>query len=162
MKLQDFIKKHGNVSVNEEDLKELLELKIRRFCSKCKRAIFVVSKIRKVDRYALHLDTEVFKNSEVFRTEEEVKEHAKKQRFLLRMKRDFLDNSDEIDWSNEKQAKYYLIYNHYHNKMRFAITYDAQIPGFCTTNKKWLEQYIQEYENEIKEYYFGIREEENE
>lgn len=161
MKLQDFINKYGNVTVDEKELKELLGVKGKKhFIPNVGERYFVVSRSGEVDNYANDstYDAKVFENSEVFKTKEEAEEHAKKQRFLLKMKRDFLDNSDDIDWENNYQRKYNIYYSHYHNsiKIEYWTVINYGIP--VTTNRKWLEEYIEKYEEEIKKYYFEIEE----
>lgn len=94
----------------------------------------------------------------VFKTEEEAVKTREKRYFLEKMKNDFEDNSDEIDWDNEEQTKYSIYTHHKYNKLSTSIEfYTLQASGtFYTTNKEWLEQYISENGTEIKKYCFGI------
>ena len=162
MKLDKFIEKYGNVAVNEEELKDLLGIKDEKyFIPEEDGRYFAVNMAGRVYQSSKNssLDQERINNSEVFRTVEEAEEHAKKQRFLLKMKRDFLDNSDEIDWKDSSQKKHFINYN---NKVhKIAVKYNTyfQSKYLYTTNEEWLEEYIEKYEDEIKKYYFEIKEE---
>ena len=73
------------------------------------------------------------------------------------MKRDFEDNSDEIDLDDGGQGKYYIYYRRQNDELKIGANYYHQVSGTLhTTNEKWLEQYISENETEIKKYLFGI------
>lgn len=163
MKLEDFIKKHGNVSVNEKELKELLVIKDKKyFIPELGEEYWFVDFAGDVG-YAVNnldnIDAKIFENQEVFRTTEEAEEHAKKQRFLLQMKRDFLDNSDDIDWEYKGQTKWSIGYDHDIDKIDIDGMWKTQFNDFHTTNKEWLEEYIEKHEEDIKKYYFEIKEE---
>lgn len=162
MKLEDFIKKHGNVSVNEEELKELLGIKDRKyFVPKHGEVYYYVKLNGRICSYVNinDYDVEIRENNKVFRTQGEAEEYAEKQRFLLQMKRDFLDNSDEIDWKDDNQEKFILLYEHRGNNVEISNWWGLQSSNMVTTNKEWLEEYIEKYEEEIKKYYFDIKEE---
>lgn len=92
----------------------------------------------------------------VFKTEEEAVKTREKRYFLEKMKKDFEDNSDLVDWDCE-QRKYY-IYAHYQNEeLGAGFACNVQTSGtLYTTNIEWLKQYISENETEIKKYCFGI------
>lgn len=159
MKLSDFIDKHGNTSVNEDELKELLGIKDEKyFMPEENEGYFVVGMSGTVfeELYNTRFDKEIYENTEVFRTEEEAEEHARKQRFLLQMKRDFLDNSDEIDWKDGNELKYFIEYYHHEYKLGINDSYTHQGGQLVTTNRDWLEEYISKHEEEIKKYYFEV------
>ena len=163
MKLEDFINKYGNISVDENELKELLGVKDEKyFIPKENELYYYVYSYGEIDYWENEfdeIDGKILENNDIFATKEEAEEHARKQRFLLQMKRDFLDNSDEIDWGNDDQMKYYLTYDHslftividYHETIQPCTTY-------ATTNRAWLGLYILDYEEEIEKYYFEIEE----
>lgn len=163
MNLKDFIKKHGNVSVNEDELKELLGIKDKKyFIPEELDLYYFVNSYGDVKCFKSSSDgtvDEVVTNNEVFRTKEEAEEHAKKQRFLLKMKRDFLDNSDDIDWSNKHQLKYNIYYSHKYNSIYKEEWHSINYGIPVTTNYSWLQEYIKRYEKEIMKYYFEIEEE---
>lgn len=162
MKLTEFIEKYGDRNVDENELKKVLGIKDKKyFIPNVGERYFVVSRSGKVDRYANDstYDTEVFESSEVFQTKEEAEEHAKRQRFLLKMKRDFLDNSGDIVWGDKEQINWSVGYDHVKDELDIDGIWTTQFNDFYTTNKEWLEEYIKEYEEEIKKYYFGIKEE---
>ena len=162
MKLQDFIKKHGNLSVDEKELKELLGIKDKKyFIPKEYEEYFVVGLTGEIIDYFNNtdFDMETIENSEVFKTKEEAEEYARKQKFLLQMKRDFLDNSDDIDWEYKGQTKWYVGYDHTTSSLVTGSIFTTQYNDFYTTNKEWLEEYIEKYEEELKRYYFEIKEE---
>ena len=173
MKLDDFINKYGNVSVDENELKDLLGIKDEKyFYPKAGEAYYSVDIWGKSQKHfnadnkitARHFENNKitarhFENNEIFATRDEAKEYAKKQRFLLKMKRDFLDNSDEIDWKDDNQEKFILLYEHRGNNIEISNWWGLQSSNMVTTNKEWLEEYIEKYEDEIKKYYFEIKEE---
>lgn len=163
MKLQDFINKYGDVQIDENELKELLGIKSEKyFIPKEEDAYWFVTDTGTVTsetNYNWDTDIKICENNEVFSTKEEAEEHAKKQRFLLQMKRDFLDNSGDIDWNHRRQQKHCLLYSHVHGTVFIDDPGYMQGNDFVTTNRKWLEEYIEKYEEEIKRYYFEIKEE---
>ena len=98
----------------------------------------------------------------VFKTKEEAEFARDKQIFLTKMKRDFIENSDEIDWGDSNQEKYYLYYSHGSSDLGIYTCYDFQHSQLVVTNYKWLEQYARENEKDIIKYYLGVKENENE
>ena len=100
----------------------------------------------------------IIKHSRVFRTKEEAESEAVRQRVLLQMERDFLDNSDELDWEDDHQKKFRLQYN-YRNE-RIYIEYNSFVKenGLYTTNKGWLERYMRDNEENILKHYFEVKE----
>lgn len=164
MKLDKFIEKYGNENVDEKELKELLGIKVEKyFIPKEDEYYFVVNMLGEVYQGLNSSDVgaERTRYNEVFKTTEEAEEHAKKKRFLLQMKRDFLDNSDEIDWENDDQEKFFLTYDHFDETTKIYSNWAHQELSFFTTNREWLEQYLKEHEEEIKKYYFEVEEKES-
>ena len=91
------------------------------------------------------------------RKDEGIQKHLKKVSFLEQMETDFKDNSDDVNWEDDDQRKYSLRFDHHENKIAVAWCYSGQHQGsLYTTNREWLEQYIEENKQEIKEYCFGI------
>lgn len=90
----------------------------------------------------------------MFKTEQEAQHHLDKINFLAKMKNDFEDNSDDIDWDCG-QIKYHIYRQN--DELRIGVARDVHVSGaLYTTNKEWLKQYISENEAEIKKYCFGI------
>lgn len=88
---------------------------------------------------------------------EEAQNLLRESRFLTEMKVDFKDNSDDVNWEDDDQRKYSLRFDHPENRVAVAWCYSGQHQGtLYTTNREWLEQYIEENKQEIKEYCFGI------
>ena len=92
----------------------------------------------------------------VFKTKEEAEFARDKQIFLTKMKRDFIENSDEIDWGDSDQEKNYLCYSHIRNEVLIFTYYKLQHSQFVTTNYKWLEQYLEDNKEDIIKYYFEV------
>lgn len=161
MNLQEFIKKYGNKDVNEQALKHFLGINDKKYFYPNKHMFyFKIGEFGEVIEHAnanSSITAKHFENNELLSTYEEAEEYARKQRFLLQMKRDFLDNTDEIDWDNNTQFKYHLIYVHHFEVVESSVCYSQQYSGFYTTNKSWLDQYISENEEEIKKYYFEVK-----
>lgn len=92
------------------------------------------------------------------RKDEGIQKHLKKVSFLEQMETDFEDNSDDVNWEDDDQRKYSLRFDHYENIIGVAWCYSGQNQGtLYTTNREWLEQYIEENKQEIKEYCFGMK-----
>lgn len=90
--------------------------------------------------------------------DEEAQSYLREARFLTEMKVDFKDNSDDVNWEDDDQRKYSLRFDHYENIIGVAWCYTGQHQGtLYTTNREWLEQYIEENRHQIKEYCFGIK-----
>lgn len=91
----------------------------------------------------------------VFKTEYQAQEEAKKRNFLQQMEIDFKKNSEDIDWGN-RNSKYAMVYDHEDNFVEVVFWYTRQHGNLHTTNREWLEQYIRDNEEYIKKYYFGV------
>lgn len=90
--------------------------------------------------------------------DEEAQNYLREIGFLTEMKVDFKDNSDDVNWEDDDQRKYSLRFDHYENIIAVAWCYSGQHQGtLYTTNREWLEQYIEENRYQIKEYCFGIK-----
>ena len=95
---------------------------------------------------------------QVYRTRAEAEFARDKAIFLEFMRKEFLRNSDELDWKNDNQIKRNIFYSHVHKLIRFDTASGFQGEGLYTTNKNWLEDFIDEHEDEIKKYYFEVME----
>lgn len=100
-------------------------------------------------------DLSIIEAKLMFKTLEEAEYEANKRNFLLQMKVDFLENSDEINWLDSMQLKYCIIYDRVDDDLSYSTNYVRQLSPLVTTNKDWLEDYLIVFRDEIKEYYFG-------
>lgn len=162
MKLSEFYEKYGDQNINEKELKEFLGIKEHKhFKPRYKETYFFVCTDGAIYRDMWtddEIDYKFYQNNELYRTEEEAEFARDKNKFLLKMQRDFEDNSDVMDWEDDEQSKYYLFYDY--RKREVTLSYLNSHKGFdlITTNKEWLHQYIKENEEEIKKHYFEIEE----
>lgn len=102
-------------------------------------------------------DSKLFRNKRVFKTKKEAYFERDKQQFLLQMERDFLDNSDELDWKDNRQTKYHMVCNRDNDNVMIYFNSYLQSQGvFYTTNREWLVEYAKENEENIKKYVFGV------
>lgn len=160
MKLQDYLKKYGNVSVDEQELNEVLGLKPKRWQPGYGEHYWYVDASEDVENYKWagdELDLGILNYSGVYKTKGEAEFARDKQKFLLKMKRDFEDNTDEIDWENRSQDKCHLGYYYGDGKLRISFCNRYQTQGaLYTTNYDWLKQYIEDNEDDIRKYVFEL------
>ena len=160
MKLQDYLKKYGNVSVDEKELNKVLGVKPKRWIpeyGETYRYVGVDGEVRSFDWVGDEWDLGILNYSEVYKSREEAEFARDKQTFLRKMKRDFEDNTDEIDWEDQHQDKCYLDYDYGDGRLWISYTNMYPTQGtLYTTNYKWLEQYIEDNEEDIKKYVFEL------
>ena len=153
-----------NENVSEDKIQKVLnELGIKeskRWEPKIGEVYWTVSRRHSVMFYKWegnHIDRIELSMGNVFKTKQEAQHHLYKINFLAQMKIDFEDNSDEMDWSDGNQPKYYICFHHRGHVIEVDAWRTIQQQGaMLTTNKEWLEQYIIDNEENIKKYCFGI------
>lgn len=158
MKLSEFIEKHGDRKIDEQDLKEMLNIKDKVWLPDVGEEFYFVGVSGKVFYKILNeSNCDIPLYCRIFQTREETEFEIKRKKFLLYMEREFAENSDPIDWEDNNQEKWY-IYN--------DATTPHVTPTYCkfirtqgtlyTTNKYWLREFIEQHEDDIKRYCFGV------
>lgn len=162
MKLSEFYEKYGDQNIDEKELKEFLGIKEHKhFKPKNGETYFYVSVQGAIHQYDWHddeTDYTLYENTNLYRAQEEAKFARDKNQLLLKMQRDFEDNSDVIDWNDNRQLKYSILYAHNDEEVFVEWSSKHQYSSLYTTNRKWLHQYIKDNEDNIKKYYFEIKE----
>ena len=157
MNLKEFTEKYGNKEVDETELKELLGMKVSKAWEpKYRESYWLIDNFGGVSVSTwddMIADTNRYNLGNCYKTKEEAIFAREKQIFMTKLERDFIENSDEIDWEDERQRKYNLdLYNGNVGVNRQYVV-DFGIP--VTTDFGWLQNYIKENEEDIKKYYFG-------
>lgn len=158
MKLSEFIEKYGDKKIDETELSKIIIEEEKYFIPKLGESYWFVSSNGIVGYNSWEddsVDKFVYSHQRVFRTQEEAEYEASRQRFLLQMERDFLDNSDELDWVDNHQKKFRLEYNYKNERIYIEYNFFVNEGTLYTTNEEWIEQYIKDNEENIKKYYFG-------
>jgi|SRR5690554_3035416 len=163
--LTELIAKYGDKEIDEKKFKELFDIKDSKvFIPKYGERYWFAREDGGVSDFFFdddYTDNEILKHTEVYRTEKEAKFARDKRAFKVKMKRDFSENSDEIDWGNGNQVKYFLYFNHMYEDIRIDWRRVYRFEGtLYTTNEEWLKQYIKDNEANIKKYVFEIKEDE--
>lgn len=66
------------------------------------------------------IDNWRYLNSNVFETEQEAEEHKKEKLEIQARFRNFVEErSEELDWNDYNQSKWYMYYNHYRKEIMF-------------------------------------------
>lgn len=162
MKLSEFYEKYGDQNIDEKELKEVLGIKDQKhFKPKYWGRYWFVDAIGNVhwnDWNDSNTDFNLYNHTELYRTEEEAEFARDENQFLLQMKRDFEDNSDELVWENDYQKKFTLHYDGRNKRVIIGYNFVVCIGTLYTTNEEWLEQYIKDNEENILKHYFEIKE----
>ena len=159
MKLSEYIEKFGDKQVDVDKLSEfIIEDKV--FEPKENEKYYFVDYVGEVSFYFNDdsLDKQIINCHQVYRTKAEAEFARDKAIFLEFMRKEFLRNSDEIDWEDGNQEKSYLCYNHNANQIGSDSSYGVQDATFYTTNGSWLIDFMYDYKNDIKKYYFEVKE----
>ena len=161
-KLTELIAKYGDKEIDETKFKEVFNIKERKaFMPKIGERYWYACEDGCVENHFFYNDDTdrlIIKNSRIFKTKEEAEFERDKRVFMVQMERYSAENSDEIDWGDDNQPKYCVFYSHSAEKIDWIATFNCQRHGtLYTTNKKWLLQYIQDNEADIKKYMFGIK-----
>lgn len=159
MKLSEYIKEFGDKQVDVDRLSEfIIEDKV--FVPKENEKYYFVDYVGEVSWYLNDdiLDKSIIDSRQVYRTEAEAEFARDKAIFLEFMRKEFLRNSDVIDWGDNNQTKYYLYYSYYNGNVTHGYTGGHQYAGIQTTDENWLKQFIDDHYDEIEKYYFEVKE----
>ena len=158
MKLSEYIEKFGDKQVNVDKLSEfIIEDKV--FVPKVGDTYWYISSFGKVRShvYSDLLDhDQLIKSRQVYRTEAEVNFAIDKEIFLEFMRKEFLRNSDVIDWGDNNQEKFSLEFDYRDNEMMVDWCRSIKSGGFYTTSENWLQPFIDNHYDDIKKYYFEV------
>ena len=160
MKLSEYIKRFGDKQVDVEKLSEFIIEEDKVWLPEVGEDYYFVDVggfIQLYENESVGVDMEIMEIAKVFKTKEEAEFERDKQKFLLFMEREFIRNSDVLDWENVHQNRYAIFYNHGMSKIIIDGYSFVQMQRLHTTNKEWLEQFIEEHEDDIKRYYFEIK-----
>lgn len=161
MKLSEFIEKYGDRKVDEWELMETLRLKDKVWLPFWERNFYFVSPAGRVLEN-VHCDSSersksIIEHNRVFQTREEATFEADRQKFILYMEREFARNSDPIDWEDGNQDKWYILCDASSPNVTLDSYIVSQIQGtLFTTNECWLREFIEQNEDDITRYCFGV------
>ena len=158
MRLSEYIEKFGDKQVDVDKLSEfIIEDKV--FVPKIGESYYYLTESGVNGRANANqsYDFNVCKVQQVYRTRAEAEFARDKAIFLEFMRKEFLRNSDVIDWEDDSQTKYDIHYNHARNSISVYAANICQRKGFFTTGEDWLYEFIDEHEDDIKKYYFEIK-----
>ena len=159
MKLSEYIEKFGDSQVDVDKLSEFI-IEDKFWLPKENEKYYFVHHFGGVDYYHngdSKEDINIMNFQQVYRTKEEAEFARDKAVFLEFMRKEFLRNSDVIDWKDDKQDKYEIYYSHAHKLIAFSTANFLQREGLFTTDDQWLRCFIGEHEDDIKKYYFEIK-----
>lgn len=96
----------------------------------------------------------------VFRTENDAIECQKKIKFQARFKNFVEERTEELDWGNDNQFKYYLYYNHVDKKISIASAWVCKTQGVIYASlERILRDAVKEIgEENIKKYVLEVKE----
>ena len=172
MKLSEFIEKYGDRKIDERELMETLHIKAKAWLPDVGEKHYFVSPAGRVLENVYYNISDpnksVIEHNRVFQTREEAEFEAERQKFMLYMEREFARNSNPIDWGDTNQRKWYILCDI--SSTRHSLI-DATIPPnvtlnsyivlqtqgtLFTTNEYWLREFIEQHEDDIKRYCFGV------
>ena len=160
MKLSEYIEEFGDSQVDVDKLSEfIIEDKV--FVPKVGDTYWYIGSFGNVYNHVYSdcfIDHDkIIRITQVYRTKEEAEFAREKAIFLEFMRKEFLRNSDVIDWVDDKQEKHEIYYSHAHKLIAFSTANFLQREGLFTTDDQWLRCFIGEHEDDIKKYYFEIK-----
>ena len=106
-----------------------------------------------------HIDRDRYSIANCFKTEDEAKFALEKQKVVTELKRFAMEhNEEEIDWSNQKQRKYFIFYSYnYSYGIDIGYALVLKYNTICFTSQEIAERAIKEIgEERIKKYYFEV------
>src|SRR5690554_6097946 len=122
--LTELIAKYGDKEIDEKKFKELFDIKDGKvFIPKEGERYWYVSHKGLLENFFFDdgpTDNAILKHNVVYRTKEEAEFARDERAFKVKMKRDFAENSDEIDWGNGNQNKYYMYYSYYSGRINWG------------------------------------------
>ena len=156
MKLSEYIKEFGDKQVDVDKLSEfIIEDKV--FEPKENERYYFISSDG-VTNYSLNnhkADRNKINYQQVYRTEEEAEFAREEAIFLEFMRKEFLRNSDELDWL--EGDCYCMAYDFTYKEVVLRYNAETKTSLFNTNNYGWLKEFIDEHYDEIKKYYFEIK-----
>ena len=159
MKLSEYIEKFGDKQVDVDKLSEFI-IEDRVFVPKENEKYYFVDYVGEVIGHFNDdsIDKTIIDCQQVYRTEAEAEFARDKAIFLEFMRKEFLRNSDVIDWGDEMQFKYSILYDTNKKEILKRMDWDNKAVGFYTTDENWLIYFTEKYEDDIKKYYFEVKE----
>lgn len=164
MKLEEYTKKYGNKEVDEKKLNELLGIKEGKVWKPVSDdsyyAMLVDGSVTSSCWHDSGLDECVYSLGNCFKTKEQAQFEVGRRRFLAFFERSLRENEEfEVDYSDQRQEKFDLFLNNQARRVHVNSYYDVQSVSrrYVTTNKSYLEKFIEEYEEELIKYYFEIK-----
>ena len=99
--------------------------------------------------------------SNVFKTKEEAEEHKKKIEIQSKFKNFVKERTEELDWGNDNQEKWFMYYSYLFENIDFDTHYITKYQGVIyASSRKILEDAIAEIgEDNIKKYVLGVKNE---
>ena len=163
MKLQDYIKKHGNVEVEEKQLNELLGIKESKIWKPTKNEYYWYIMSAGCVNSNKWLDTieneDHFLFGNVFKTKEEAEFAVEKRKIEVELQRFAIEhNEGEINWKNSNQGKKSIIFSHDYDEFGVRTNFGVQRSNTVYfTSEDIAKQAIQAIgEDRLKKYYFGV------
>lgn len=171
MKLKELLEKYGNIEITEEkekELKELLEIKKNKnkWKPNTNELYYTINyNNMEIGLYKWFDSLEekaLYTYNNCFKTKEEAEFRLEQIKIYNELKNFADENNDEMDWHNETQEKYYIIFIGAENKLWVDYKYTNIFIGQIYFSRQELaEQAIKEVgEERIKKYLFGIKVEE--
>ena len=156
MKLSEYIKEFGDKQVDVDKLNEfIIEDKV--FEPKQYEVYWCVSDLGEA-RSFIHnnddVDEVITSLRQVYRTEAEAEFARDKAIFLEFMRKEFLRNSDELDWL--EGDCYCMAYDFTYKEVVMRYNAETKTSLFNTNNYGWIKDFIEEHEDDIKKYYFEV------
>ena len=159
MKLSEYIEKFGDKQVDVDKLSEfIIEDKV--FVPKEYEKYYFVGYVGEVIGHFNDdsIDKTIIDRQQVYRTDVEAEFARDKAIFLEFMRKQFLRNSDELDWKDAEQYKFSLDFGYQDDEILMSFSRTIKSNFFYTTNKDWLKIFIDAHEDNIKKYYFEVKE----
>ena len=157
MKLSEYIKEFGDKQVDVDKLSEfIIEDKV--FEPKENEKYYFVGYAGEVIGHFndSKVDKSIINSLQVYRTEAEAEFARDKAIFLEFMRKEFLRNSDELDWL--EGDCYCMAYDFTYKEVVMRYNAETKTSLFNTNDFGWLREFIEEHEDNIKKYYFEAKE----
>ena len=158
MKLSEYIKKFGDKQVDVDKLSEFI-IENRVFVPRENEKYYFVGYAGEVIGHFndSKVDKNIINSQQVYRTEAEAEFARDKAIFLEFMRKEFLRNSDELNWLTSSN-KYFMGIDYLENEIYIDLDWHSRRSDFYTTDRHWLSDFIIKYNYEIKKYYFEVKE----
>ena len=161
MKLSEYIEKFGDKQVDVDKLSEfIIEDKV--WLPEKSQDYWYVDSFGDVHEDVIRspYDNKRLEHQQVYRTEAEAEFARDKAIFLEFMRKEFLRNSDELNWLTSSN-KYFMGIDHLENEIYIDLDWRSRRRSdFYTTDRHWLSDFIIKYNYEIKKYYFEVNDDE--